>query len=159
MQWDNLLPVPISKIIGTVLLAGLACCSNRQITRSSGLTLPARIHELGKAIKLRSEVLDTEFLLFDVNRSGSIPGASSKDYKIFIRLRPADVPLWTAGKDTWITSFPKDHSWVREIVLDSSLAAFEKAGYTTYFKAENGYEYTLWASEKSGILLLRFLQN
>jgi hypothetical protein len=149
------------RLLGIVFVTGLLCCSNTQITHSRGLALPVRIQELGKAIKLKSAILGTEFVLYDANGSGSIPGASSKDYKVFIRLNPGDIHLWTADKQNWITSFPKDHDWLEKLVPDDPAISreFESAGYTTYFKAEGGYEYTLWASEKAGILLLRYIQK
>lgn len=101
------------RIFGTILVAGMLCCSNSsQVKHSRGLALPVRIQVLEKAIKLKSAILSTEFVLYDANGSGSVPGASSKDYKVFIRLRPEDIHLWTADKANWITSFPKDRDWL-----------------------------------------------
>ena len=145
--------------VAVILSLGLGC-SNSQVVRSKDLSLEQRILELGKAISLKSDVLDTEFVLYDANRSSSVPGASNKDYKVFIRVRSAEVHKWTDGKDNWLTSFPKDHSWLPELVRDPVIPAeFESAGYRTYFKASDGYEYTIWASSQTGIVLLRYVQN
>ncbi|MCE9600453.1 MAG: hypothetical protein K8S54_21020 [Spirochaetia bacterium] len=109
---------------------------------------------------LKSKVLETHFLLVDANRSSMVPGASGKNFRIFLRIKPEDAPLWTAGKETWITSFPKDKNWIHEILRDPALLhEVESNQFTTYFKSENGYQYTLWVSDNHRIILIRYVQN
>ncbi|MBL8021202.1 MAG: hypothetical protein JNM27_16150 [Leptospirales bacterium] len=138
----------------------LSACGGGQPIRSQDLSPEARLEELRKAIVLKSDIISAEFVLLDANRSSSVPGASGKSYKIFLKLKATNVRRWTAGKDDWITSFPKDRSWVHDVIRDPALLhEIETAQYSTYYKSEQGYDYTLWADYEKGFLLIRYLQN
>lgn len=138
----------------------LSACGGGQPVRSQDLPPERRLEELRKAIIIKSEIITADFVLLDANRSGLIPGASGKDFRIFLKIDPTNMERWTSGKDDWITSFPKDRSWVRDIIRDPTLLEeIEKAQYFTYHKSEKGYDYTLWANREKGFLLIRYVQN
>ncbi|HEY1406642.1 MAG TPA: hypothetical protein VF857_08545 [Spirochaetota bacterium] len=131
-----------------------------QATESSkGLSIIQKSDTLARHITLKSTIIDTEFILYDVNSSPrSIPGASSKDLKIIMIVKPEDVRRWTQGKEKMITSFPKSRAWLTELPASSARTRALNGKYLTYYEKKNGYEYTLWA-DTDGVILIRFIQN
>ncbi len=100
-----------------ILLLATACGRNTSHIRSQGIDSPLeRIHTLEKYFNLRTPVQDAEFDIFDVNLNtrGSIPGPTSRDYKIALLLLDNDIDAWLS--DVSLTSFPLSTDWARALV-------------------------------------------
>jgi len=78
-----------------------------------------RIEALEKEIKSFSEIIDTEFELFNANgfhgQRMTVPGASSWDYRFVIRIDKNNIFKWTEGF-TSIEMPDGDQKWMDEIV-------------------------------------------
>lgn len=140
----------------TFFIALLAGCSTsvKPVTSREMSSLEERISLLESYIQLSSPVEDVEFSLYDVNRGGSsrLPGASSRDYQIYLKVSPSNVELWLEGMS--ITSFPLDTQWAQDIIAHRDNLKWPE-GFLTY----TGENSLAFVQPEEGVLFLRFQQN
>ncbi len=133
----------------------LSCSSpSNHVTSQNINNSQDRINELSKYFNLRTEVLDTEFDIFDVNLNdrNSIPGATSRDYKIALLIEEENLEAWLTDVD--ITSFPLNYTWTFELTKNNK--NFETSSEPLMFTSKNK---ELLLFEAEGIILLRIVQN
>lgn len=107
-----------------IILAGCSHISGSQahnhVTSSEIKTSQERIGKLKKYFTPKTDILDTEFDIFDVNidATRSIPGATSKDFKIVLLVDPINMDSWTI--DTKISSSTVDYQWISDLIKNNS---------------------------------------
>lgn len=82
-------------------------------------TNAARIAAIEQEIITKSPLQQAEFELFNVNgfvqHSSSLPGASSWDYQVALKVSPSSIPQWTAGFDL-VPQLEENLDWVDSII-------------------------------------------
>lgn len=137
------------------LAAFVSAAGNRVV--SDGLATSAeRVKVLKKYLKLRSEIQDTAFDIYDVNldAGSSIPGPTHRDFRIALALKKADAKKWLSG--LVITSFPKDRAWCDALIAGRQSL---KTGHPQDVWTYTGKDKTAFYFEKDGILCLRIYQD
>ena len=129
---------------------------NKPVT-STGLSTEHKLKIIRSFIIPKSEIIDCEYKMFDVNyKNRSIPGASSKDLKILIYVDSSDIPLWIKDKDDMLTSFPHSIEWLKEIVSMKQFEVIESYTFSTYYKKTAESELTYWVNEENGVILIKY---
>jgi hypothetical protein len=154
-----------TKIFKAVAIAGLvfgvliaSCQRDRTMIDSRDLPAAERVTVLAQNITLKSDVLGADFKLFNVNFDrSSIPGASSADYKIVIRVAPADTVKWIKGHEAEITSAPVSRDWTAEVLDGVEQDKLAVLDFIVYRKVTTGYDYTLWVNRERGVILIRYV--
>lgn len=83
-------------------------------------TTESRVKEVQKYFNLRGNTLDVEFDIFDVNLYSSrvsVPGPTSRDYKVAILTDPEGLKLWT--QDVELASASIDIQWAMDLVKEN----------------------------------------
>ncbi|MBN1525364.1 MAG: hypothetical protein JW904_12825 [Spirochaetales bacterium] len=139
----------IAVVVTGALLSGCPAGSNR-VTSREFKTSVERVHALKKYYHPKTGIIDTEFDIFDVNMNAerSIPGASSRDFKLILYVAPGDIDAWI--DTTEITSFPVDYNWVFDV--SSRLTLQDLQGAVLTMKSE--FRSILVLAEK-GIVIIR----
>ncbi|MEJ2664905.1 MAG: hypothetical protein P8107_12845 [Spirochaetia bacterium] len=133
----------------------LFSCSNGDnfITSKNIGNTSERIQTLRKYYKLKTEILDTEFEIFDVNLNAdrSIPGPTDRDYKIVILVKSENIDTWTNGLT--ITSFPVNYDWAKDLLNGNNKFNFSGSPllYKELYKE-------LIVFKKEGIIFIRIKQ-
>lgn len=147
----------------TVLLCTmifLSCTKSDNRLSSKNYSDTEKIKIIKEKIEVKSPIEWTEFELFDVNGDArSIPGPSSKDYKIVIKVHPDFIAEWTKNKQGWITPTQLGNDWKYNILNKEQLSAISNVNYTTYYKEDSGCKYTLWINNERGIVIIRYSQE
>jgi len=133
----------------------LSCKSNENYFSSKNIDEPSkRIERLKEYYNLKSEIIDTEFEIFDVNYNAnrSIPGPTNRDYKIVVLVKPEYIDDWT--NEFTITSFPLNYDWVDELIKDNN-----NFNIYTSPMMYTGVNKELILFEKEGIILIRIKQD
>jgi hypothetical protein len=117
-----------------------------------------RIEALEYEIKSFSEIIDTEFELFNANgfngQRMTIPGASSWDYRFVIRIDPSDISKWTEGfVGTEIHT--EDLEWLEEIVKNRKENWIRKSKPEYFKRAEENVVMVVFRDE--GIIFKRLI--
>jgi hypothetical protein len=142
----------IMLLISVIIIAG---CHNDNHAASANLATPfARVTELKKYLNLKTEVLDAEFDIFDVNLNADweIPGPTGRDYKIALLVKPEDVDVWL--RDVTPTSFPLDYSWAHPLLKNDE--RFHIDSPPLMFTGEDK---ELILFRRQGIILIRIRQD
>ncbi len=113
-----------------------------------------------KQVSLFSEILDTEFELFNINgfsnQRASIPGSSSWDYKIAIIVKPKDIVKWTENmKDTIFINY--NTSWTSEIIRHRKI--YWKINSLPKYYYRKGEDVTMLVYEPEGVIFKRIINN
>jgi hypothetical protein len=125
---------------------------------SEGLSLQQKIAVLQNHITMKSDIIDAYFSLFNVNAAPrSIAGASSKEYKIILIIKPENVSLWEKDAKT-ITSYPKSLQWIKTLKDVNKPAEYINGSYFTYHDVKPGNSYTVWIDKKKGIVLIHYIE-
>ncbi len=78
-----------------------------------------RVKILSEEIICYSEILDAEFEMFNVNGFSNsrttLPGASSANYKVALKIKPEDIANWTTGMTGFIPPETYDDTWTQSI--------------------------------------------
>ena len=119
-----------------------------------------RIEILKKEINQNSEILDAEFELFNVNGFSDtdkiIPGASSWDYKIAIKIYPSDIFKWT-------NEFKKSDTFQNNINWTKKIVEKRKENWLTYSNPEfyyrNNSKVEMIVFKEEGIIYKRIIAN
>lgn len=145
-------------VVSCILL--FSCRGVQNTLYSKNYAADEKLQVLTTYIAVKSPIEWTEFSLFDVNmKNNSVPGASSKRYKIVMKVRPGDAHYWIDGKEYWITSFPHKMDWI-ESILDGERAKYIRSlGYMTYHYEEPGIRYTLWVNADNGVIILEYNED
>lgn len=144
-----------------LFVACLFSCTNISLVLySSDYSQEKCLEIVSEKMDVKSKINWVEFKLFDVNGNNrSVPGASGKDYKIVICVDKNDTKKWIAGKENWITSFPYSIEWINEIRNEERIAEIKELPYAIYHNKNDGFEYTLYANEENGILLIKYTEE
>ncbi len=137
-----------------IFICFLFACSDKNHVSSVGIAnCEDRVLELKKYFNLKSNIIDTHFKIYDANLNNrSVPGATSRDYKIALKLDPSLILKWT--NDVKPVKNPNDLAWANDPVI-TSLEGFSVSEMPQYL----GNEYKqLIVYPKSGIIFLRFYQ-
>ncbi len=138
-----------------IFLMMVFSCSNKNHIKSSDIkTTEEKISVLQKLFNLKTEIIDTEFDIFDVilnNRS--IPGASSRDYKIIIKVKSENIEKWYEPNN--ITSFPINYEWAEKLLEDSKNEKLKIFGTNYQYKTKNK---EMIIFKESGLILIRLSQ-
>jgi hypothetical protein len=125
---------------------------------SERLSLKQKIEVLQNHITVKSDIIDAYFSLFNVNAgSRSIPGASSKEYKIILVMKPEYVSAWEKESKT-ITSYPKSLQWIKTLKDVAKPSEYISGGYITYHDVKPGSSYTVWVNKKKGLVLIHYIE-
>lgn len=152
--------MPWQRISLVSILVLSSCLDVSGPVSSEGKSLETKTRELASVMKLHSPLLDASYRLQDANASQSLPGASYKAFRVWLKVRPEDVRLWLDGKENWLTSFPHRFGWLGELDLPPGMIGYlESLPYDTYYYASSGSEYTLWVNETEGIILMDYIQQ
>lgn len=119
-----------------------------------------RIEQLSNEITVYSKIQDAEFELFNVNGFSnqrlSVPGASSWDYKIAVRINKSDIAKWTLGMaDTTLSNY--DDSWIKEITNYRKKNWQTKSLPKFYFR--KGVDVRMLVYEPEGIIFKRVINQ
>ncbi|HMW04706.1 MAG TPA: hypothetical protein PK079_09940 [Leptospiraceae bacterium] len=116
-----------------------------------------RLETLQKYLIFKSEVLDAEYDIYDVNLNAeyTIPGATSRDYRIVLFLKKEDISKWLT--DVTLTSFPESDLWREDLIQKSNrLKSLQlEKDYMTYKNSNK----TIFYNQKHSILFIRINQN
>jgi len=84
------------KILYLLLVILLSCGDSSSKIESKSYSSPEkRIQILKNHFNLKSEIIDAEYDIYDVNMNPrSIPGATDRDYKIIVKINPSDFSKW-----------------------------------------------------------------
>lgn len=147
---------PFSVIL-FLLLSLSACSGGPKRVDSKGLkSAGERVEELAKYFRLRTEVVDAEFDIFDTNLNSGpfeLPAPTSRLYMVALLLKPEDIESWT--NDVTLTSQPLNYEWGPELVKDND-SFTEAKGEVSMFTAENK-ELILYKDE--AIIFIRIKQD
>jgi hypothetical protein len=115
-----------------------------------------RITVLKKYLRMRSEVKDAQFDIYDVNLNAgsSIPGPTHRDFRIALAVKKADAKKWLS--DVVITSFPKDSAWCQALIEGKdSFRLLHPKDFWTY----TGKDKLVFHFEKDAVLCVRITQE
>lgn len=145
-----------------LLLSLFSCTESKKETvpdyrtvKSENLkTSEDRIIKLKEYFHLRGNTLDAEFDIFDVNigANRSIPGASSRDYKVALLLEVSETNLWK--EDVTESTTPLNYSWAENLIKNNQ--NFDTTGTPKFYTSPNK-EVIIF--DKSGTILIRIVQN
>ena len=117
-----------------------------------------RIEKLNKVIKSYSALKDAEFELFNVNGfDGSrtdVPGASSWDYKVAMKVDTADITRWTEGFEEMPPN-NYDQSWTKEITKQRSQNWITQSNPQYFYRTQGNVSILVFQQE--GIIFKRML--
>ena len=134
-----------------------------------------RIEILSEQIKEYSEILDTEFSLFNVNGFGNkvtfIPSASYSDYKIALKIKKNNLDKWLVGMYNTENENAEDSIWINSIL--DNLAEKRKQNWIENMAKSNPKRFTISATNgrtkvaiiyqndtlKNAIIFERIIQN
>lgn len=141
--------------LGFILLCIVSCESSNFIESKKYKTKQERIKVLKKYFKLRSEILDARYTIFDVNLNNrSIPGPTSRDFKVIVKIDPANFQKWDEPDN--ITTEPLSYDWAIAILQDNADTTFalsgEKIHYVSQYK-----EMTIF--KETGVVVISIVQN
>jgi hypothetical protein len=113
----------------------------------------ARIKELGRYFNIRTDIIDAEFDIYDTNLNSrdSIPGATTRDYKIAVLTEKTNIDAWLT--DVNITSFPVNYTWSEKLINNNK--NFKTDSKPLLYKG-NSKELILFKDE--GIIFIRIKQ-
>lgn len=141
-----------------LLLSIFACTGGKRHVTSKELDSPeARVEELKKYFRLRTELLDAEFDIFDVNLNPGLfelPGATSRLYKVALLVKKDDLKSWL-DENCAITSFPIDEEWTEELVKDNNNFRLEE-GPRFVYRSEHK---DMIVYESEGVIFIRIRQD
>lgn len=108
--------------IGFFLWLFVSCTSGdsnpRQLNSGDYENITERLEVLKKEVNCYSEILDTEFQLFNVNgfknERVTVPGATSLDYKFVVRIDTSKMKEWTKDMIEFIPQ-KIDLKWMKKI--------------------------------------------
>ena len=144
------------RIAGLLLLVLLiTSCDSRTTVKSSDIqSAKNRIKELGKLFVLRSEIIDAEYEIYDVNiNNRSIPGPTDRDYRVVLKVKPEDLEKWN-DPELSIPSLPLDIKWAEK--LASGNQVFDLSGPGMQYSNEHKQ---MTVFQDSGIILIRIVQH
>ncbi len=143
-----------------VLLAITNSCT--QVTRLDSDQINSsseRIKILREQIHCFSEISDAEFEFFNVNGfnnqlSPIIPGASSADYKLALKVDSKNISKWTRGMEI-VEAENDDYHWINQIVSHRA-QQWDTHGKPIFYKSP-GERTVVIAFPQSGILFKRII--
>ncbi len=115
-----------------------------------------RVRVLKKYLRMRSEVKDVQFDIYDVNLNAgsSIPGPTHRDFRVALALKKADAKKWLAG--AVITSFPKEAAWCEALIAGKeNFHRLHPKDVWTYTAKDK----VVFHFEKDGVLCIRITQE
>jgi hypothetical protein len=125
---------------------------------SERLSLKQKSEVLQNHITVKSDIIDAYFSLFNVNSNPrSLPGASSKEYKIILIMKSENVLLWAKNEKT-ITSYPKSLQWIKTLKDVKKASEYINGNYITYHDVKPGSDYTVWINKKKGLVLIHYIE-
>lgn len=149
----------MKRVISTIftVLTILSCISeNKTNVNSLGIhTSEQRIQEIKKYFKLRGNTIDVEFDIFDLNlytSRVSIPGPTSRDYRVAILTDSEGVKLWI--KDVQLAQDSFDFQWAKELVKDNPNFKIDTEA-SIYFSQNK----EVIVFNESNVVLVRIIQN
>ncbi|MEM7550947.1 MAG: hypothetical protein AAF363_14785 [Bacteroidota bacterium] len=149
------------KFVFILIPLGLYNCSktsNNHLDSDDFDSKEKRIEVLKKEIKVFSAIRDTEFELFNVNgfsnsRPG-VPGASSWDYKVVVKVDSADLSNWINGMIRTDGS-DYDNEWTTKIIKSNANEWATDSPAEFYIRS--GQNVTLIVYRKEGIIFKRMI--
>lgn len=140
-------------INGLLIISCTPSSTNHVYSREIG-DPGSRVKKLQDFFILRSDTLDAEFDIFDVNigASRSIPGPTGRDYKVALLLTPKNAQLWITDVIKSPDKF--DYSWAMDITKSNPNF---KISSTPEFYIEADKEVTFFKNE--GIVFIRIRQD
>lgn len=121
--------------LSAVIIVFSSCAGRRGVEplTDHGKNHAARLRELGQYINLKSEVLDTRYRLYDVNRGGrGVPGATHRDYRVWLRVGQSNLRHWKAH---WVEVDPEmiePPFWSVELIGREAADRFFRKGVRVY---------------------------
>ncbi|MBI9100039.1 MAG: hypothetical protein JEY91_16275 [Spirochaetaceae bacterium] len=139
-----------------LLLSFFMSCKNNNLIKSSDYShKEKKIQTLKEYFNLKSEILDTEYEIYDVNMNNrSIPGPTDRDYKVILKIAPDDIMKWHEPGE--ISSFPLDYSWATEVLTETGNQNIKLIG--SIFQYKNKYKEMIIFFD-AGIILIRINQQ
>jgi hypothetical protein len=141
------------KILFLLLILSSCTSSSNHILSTKYTAKDKKIEILGKYLLIRSNLIDVEFDLYNVNiNNRSIPGPTDIDYHIALKVTEDDIEKWLT--DVTITSFPINYAWTDKLIKDN--INFSHASNPIIYSGKNR-EIILYKSE--GVLFLHIYQH
>ncbi len=107
-----------------------------------------RIEILSEQIKEYSEILDTEYSLFNANGFGNtivfIPAASYSDYKMALKVDPTNIDKWLVGMYQAENKNAQDSVWINSIL--DKLESTRKQNWIENMEKSNPKRFTISAT-------------
>lgn len=148
----------VAPILLSICLYG--CSNNNRLTSENMNNKKKRIQTLRNEIEVLSELENVEFDLYNVNgfsnSRATIPGASSYDYKICLKVNPDDVEEWLTGMFKF-TPTEYDDGWMTDITLTRKKDW--KITSEPEFYTRKGDNVILILYRKDGIIFKRLIQD
>lgn len=151
-------------LLAIILFLAFTACNNSSVDNtkldsSNYKTKEERIDALKKEVVLSSEIEDAEFELFNVNgfhndRTNSVPGSSSADYKFLVKVDTSNIIKWT---DEMVASDSSkyDDLWVKQLMTESKGAWQTKTFPNIFVRPESNT--TVLVYRKEGIICKRII--
>ncbi len=148
----------MKSILFPVILMTVAVCSSQKNHLRSGdyQNKEEKIAVLKQYFNVRTQVLDAEFDIYDVNMNASlsIPGPTHRDYQVALLLKKEDAEKYLS--DVVLTSFPKDSAWCRRLLMNNkNFHLKNEKDFWTY----TGDHKLAFYFEKECILCIRIYQD
>ena len=138
-----------------LVIFALSCHDESNFRSSENIDNPAdRIETLRNYISLKSELIDAEYNIFDVNLNSnrSIPGPSSRDYKIALLIDKNNIANWLQDLNT--SSFQLDYDWIYDLIKSND--NFYLSSKPIIYTGENT---ELILFEEESIIFIRIVQD
>lgn len=137
-------------------VSGCSSSNRNELDSDNYRSASARVSALEKQIASPTSFTDAEFELFNVNGFSNsrtlVPGGSSWDYKLVIKLPTTDIPQWTEGMVSMVT-LDQNLSWTQEIIKER-VDNWKTLSQPEYFKRAET-DVILIVYRKEGILFKR----
>lgn len=139
-------------LIPFLLLSLSSCSGGPKRVDSKGIkSAGERVEELGKYFRLRTEVIDTEFDIFDANLNSGpfeLPAPSSRLYRIALLVEQEQIDSWLT--DVILDSYPHNYEWNSELIKDNANFSLLKGPRLTFI----GQNRLLVLYENEGIIFI-----
>lgn len=141
-------------VIFSIVIVLILGCENSNVIESKNYKSKAdKIEALKEYYKIKSEIIDTEYRIFDVNiNNRTIPGPTDRNYKIIIKIKLDDFDKWDSPND--ITSIPINYNWAIELLEGNE--NFDLSGVNVHYTNKNR---DMIIFKETGVVLISYVQH